>query len=50
MAFTRYLGWILLPILVWSVGGAWIEGERRLQTILVCAHDSVAVSASCDPA
>ncbi|KAL0048076.1 hypothetical protein WJX82_007103 [Trebouxia sp. C0006] len=29
MAFTRYLGWILLPILVWSIGGAWIEGFTK---------------------
>ena len=27
MGLTRYLGWILLPILVWSLGGAWIEGQ-----------------------
>ncbi len=50
MAFTRYLGWILLPILVWSVGGAWIEGERHSRTLWVRAHDSVAISASCDSA
>lgn len=29
MALTRYLGWILLPILIWSLGGAWIEGFTK---------------------
>ena len=50
MAFTRYLGWILLPILVWSIGGAWIEGNRQSRTLRLRAHDSVAVPASCDSA
>ncbi len=50
MAFTRYLGWILLPILVWSVGGAWIEGERHSRTLWLRAHENVAVPASCDSA
>ncbi len=50
MAFTRYLGWILLPILVWSLGGAWIEGEHHSRTLSVRAYDSVAVSAIFDPA
>ncbi len=45
MAFTRYLGWILLPILVWSIGGAWIEGNRILW---LRAQESVAVPANCD--
>lgn len=38
MGLTRYLGLILLPILVWSLGGAWIEGTlRKLATMHACS-------------
>lgn len=40
MALTRYLGWVLLPVLVWSLGGAWIEGANSLLRTSVCMHDS----------
>ena len=44
MAITRYLGWILLPILVWSVGGAWIESEQRLLHLRICMHAECCVT------
>ena len=41
MGLTRYLGWILLPILVWSLGGAWIEGLQQPANVHTCMlHDA----------